>query len=112
LCVAAAAWFVSLTVHYLVAISVCYALISISIGMWACRRIQHGRLRILACFSVGYVIGSIVGPVVGTAIGVAVGKEVIGAVLRQCPLGTAIGAVVGAVLARRSLPIPKLPDGG
>jgi MFS family permease len=112
LCIAAAAWLTSLTVHYHIAISACYGLMSIGIGMWANRRIQRGQLRIVACFSAGYAIGSLVGPL-GTVLGAAVGaSDTLWWVLRQCPLGTALGAVAGAVLARRSLSRPRLPDGG
>ena len=66
--------------------AVCCGLASIMIGFWSCRRIQRGRLRILAWFCAGYILGSIVGA-----------------------LGTVAGAVLGAILAKRSLP---RPDGG
>ena len=63
-----------------------YGLASIGIGVWACRRIQRGRLRIFSCFFAGYVLGSFVGAI-----------------------GTVAGAVIAANLARRSLRMPDAP---
>ena len=65
---------------YSAVVSVVYGFVSIVAGAWACRSIQHGRLRILISFSLGYVIGCLFGV-----------------------LGVVVGAVAGAILAKRSL---------
>jgi hypothetical protein len=70
------------------ALSAFYALVSIGIGAWACRSIQHGRLRILSSFCGGYVLGSIVGI-----------------------LGTVVGAVVATIVAKRCLRMPDVSGG-
>ena len=61
-----------------------HSLASIAAGAWACRSIHRGRLRILICFSLGYVIGCLFGA-----------------------LGVVVGAVVGAISAKRSLGKPS-----
>ena len=66
-----------------------YGLSSVGIGVWTYRRIQHGRLRIISCFCIGYVLGSFVGA-----------------------LGTAAGAVIAVILARRSLRMLDAPGDG
>jgi len=58
----------------------CYGLVNIAFGFWACRSLGYGRFRILSCFCAGYALGSV-----------------------ACGLGTILGAVLGAVLAKRSL---------
>lgn len=64
----------------IVIVGVCYLIVSILTGAWATRRLVRGRLRILSCFSLGYVLGSMMGP-----------------------LGTVGGAVVGTLFAKRTV---------
>lgn len=55
-----------------------YSLVSIVAGAWACRSIQHGRVRVLVSFCGGDVVGSfagIVGTVAGAIIGVLLAKH-------------------------------------
>lgn len=75
---------------YFIVGAVFYGLISIGIGAWACRTIQHGRLRILASFCAGYLLGSMVCGV----------------------FGTVAGAVLATIVARRSLRMPDMSGGG
>lgn len=80
-CSVPAAFFVSMFDHpYFVVGAGVTGAISIAMGAWACRLIHRGRLRILACFSAGYLVGSLVGL-----------------------LGTIGGAIMAAAIAQSSL---------
>jgi hypothetical protein len=68
---------------FFLVVSVCYGSFSIAFGAWSFRSIQYGRLRILAIFSLGYILGTLFGP-----------------------LGTVVGAVLSTIFARRSFPRP------
>jgi len=84
LCAASVALALSNVASQSVVVGLAYLLFSIAGGFWASRRLVVGRFRVLAWFSVGYLLGSLVGA-----------------------WGTAAGAVAGTLLAAGTLSISK-----
>lgn len=73
--------------HFATGVAV-YSLVSIVAGVWACRSIEHGRVRVLASLCGRYVVGSfagIVGTVAGAIIGVLLAKYSVTRTVRQVP---------------------------
>jgi hypothetical protein len=87
----------SYTAHdtYIATAAVCYGLLCVGMGAWACKEIRFGHLRILSSFCGGYAFGSI--PIALTTTIGAIWATTLGAFA-----ATAI-ATVAAIYAKRSL---------